>query len=520
MPSQQSMQLWQVAEGRLAMRDMDGARTMYQQLLGDREVRPMAELRLSTIASSQSRHRDAVAHAVAAFEARWPHAGMLAMIAQRLAMLGETEAALACAMAPEIVHSRDPALLADVGNLLAYNTFPDEALALFERARSLGRDDATLGYLIGLTCKYAGDDARARDELARSLRAQPDLGVAYWELSKLDAKIVAQPEWIDRLRAAIRAKRPDAPDLPLMHYALFRALDTLGDTGDAWQALSEGMRLRRRQVRYNGDDEQALFDLLGAIKAPAADGEGPDGPRPIFIVGMPRSGTTLLERVLGNHPDVHGAGELFEMTGQLRWMCDAVPAPYLDAKLAARAEGFDFAELGRRYASHTQWRAKGFACYVDKMPANFLNVSYIVRALPRAKILHMVRGPMDTCFSNLKECFANGYAHSYDQLEMADHFRRYRTLMAHWRAAYPGRILDVRYDDLVAEPERTAREVIEFCGLPWSDGLSAIEGRSGTVATASSVQVREPIHGRFLHQWRRYEAHLGPMRERLGALAY
>lgn len=520
MPSQHAMQLWQIAERQLGVRDMEGARASFQRLVSDREVRPMAELRLSSIASSQARHRDATAHAVAAFDARYADAGMLAMIARRLAMLGETEDALACAMDPEILRSNDPALLVDVGNLLAYNTFPDEALALFERARSLGRNDATLSYLIGLNCMYAGDDARASEELDRSLRADPGMGVAYWALSKLESGSAEQPDWIDRLRTAIRAKPADAADLPLVQYALFRALDAQGDIDAAWQALSDGMRTRRKQLRYDNAQDQALFDRLGALRPQAGEGEGPDGPQPVFIVGMPRSGTTLLERMLGNHPEVHGAGELFDLAGQLRWMCDSAGSPYLDAALAEKTEAIDFDELGHRYASHTQWRAKGHRLYIDKMPANFLNVSYIARALPRAKILHMVRGPMDTCFSNLKECFANGYPHSYDQVEMADHYRRYRALMAHWRALYPERILDVRYDDLVAEPERVAREVVGFCDLPWSEGLSAIERRTDTVATASAVQVREPIHGRFLQQWRRYEAHLGPMRERLGALAY
>jgi hypothetical protein len=217
---------------------------------------------------------------------------------------------------------------------------------------------------------------------------------------------------------------------------------------------------------------------------------------------------------------VADAGELHDFVRQMRWCADLPGGALLDLRLARAAESVDFAELGRRYLGHTRWRARGKAVYTDKMPPNFLCVPYIARALPQARILHMVRGPMDTCFSNLKEWFAGTYAYSYDQEEMADHFRRYRALMAHWRTLYPDRILDVRYDELVADPAAVTREVLEFCGLPWQEGLEAIEKRTDAVSTASAIQVREPIHGRFLQQWRRYEAHLGPLRQRLGALAY
>jgi len=265
---------------------------------------------------------------------------------------------------------------------------------------------------------------------------------------------------------------------------------------------------------------QALFDHLGGLGPVEGIGCITDGPRPVFIVGMPRSGTTLLERILGSHPDIEDAGELLDFVRQMRWCADAAGDKLLDLDLARKAEGtVDWAELGRRYLDRTQWRAKGKPVYTDKLPPNFLNVAYIARALPQARILHMVRGSMDTCFSNLKMLFAGAYPPSYDQIEMADHFRGYRALMTHWHEAFPGRILDVHYDQLVNEPERVAREVLEFCGLPWHEGIAAIEKRSGTVATASTAQVREPIHQRFLEQWRRYEAHLGPLRERLGALA-
>src|SRR5690606_15901884 len=155
------------------------------------------------------------------------------------------------------------------------------------------------------------------------------------------------------------------------------------------------------------------------------------------------------------------------------------------------------AALRSHHLEDTGGRAGGTRYYTDKLPANFVWLGHIARALPQARFLHLVREPMDVCFSNLKELFANAYPHSYDQVEMAGHFCRYHRLMAHWRQAFPERVLDVEYQALVTDPEGQARRVLAFLGLPWTPGLAAIEKREGAVATASAVQLREPVHARF-----------------------
>jgi tetratricopeptide (TPR) repeat protein len=519
--SQSPLQVWHAAERQLAARDHEAARDSYRQLMGDPQFASLAYLRLSLIAAAQRRYRDAVEQAMAAFAARVPDPDLLEMIAKRLSTFGEAQAMLACTGDATVQQATSIQTLAELGKLLSDASFPGDALPLLQRARRLGLDTPILGHLIGLCLMYTGDAAAAERELLACLKAEPDMPLALWGLGKLRLDHGAD-ERIAGLRRAIarRAKADPDSELPLLHYSLFAELDRRDEIEPAWQALSEGMRLRRAQMRHDTAAEQALFEHLSALRPQPVEGAVEAGPRPVFIVGMPRSGTTLLERILGNHPDVADAGELRDLVRQLRWMCDLAGPSHLDLALAQRAETIDFAELGRRYLAHTQWRAQGRAVYTDKMPSNFINASYIARALPQARILHMVRGPMDTCFSNLKEWFAGAYPHTYDQIEMADHYRRYRTLMSHWRTLYPERILDVRYDELVTEPERVAREVLEFCDLPWHEGMSAIERRTDAVATASAMQVREPIHGRFLEQWRRYGAHLGPLRERLGALAY
>ena len=521
MPTQDTLRAWQTAERHLEQKQFDSARAAYGRLAGDAELAPMAHLRLSLIARSEGRYRDSVDEALAAYVARVADPDLLELVAKRLFVVGEHEKAVDTATSPTVLGTCEASTLAELGKMLSDHTFPEQALQLLEGAQRLGLRSPALRYLIGLNLNYAGRPAEAQSVLEGCLANAPGMATALWVLAKMGRPPGDGVDRVDRLRAAI-AQQPDGdPDSSWLYYALFVELDRRGDTDAAWRALDAGMRARRALLAQDTSGEQALFDHLGELRATPGSGYITDGPRPVFIVGMPRSGTTLLERILGNHPDITDAGELLDLVRQLRYCADLGGDQLLDLELARKAEQFvDWADLGRLYLSHTQWRAKGRAVYTDKLPPNFMNVAYIVRAMPQARILHMVRSPMDTCFSNLKMHFAGVYPPSYDQLEMADHFRRYRTLMAQWHAAFPDKILDVRYDELVADPERVAAEVMEFIGLPRREGLSRIESRAGIVATASATQVREPVHSRFLDQWKRYEPYLGPMKQRLGVLGY
>ena len=233
---------------------------------------------------------------------------------------------------------------------------------------------------------------------------------------------------------------------------------------------------------------------------------------------MHRSGTTLLERVLGNHSQVAAGGELYDFPAQLRWALGRHFSGPSDAEVVAKAPEIDFPLLGLRYLDQVAWRAEGKPFIVDKLPSNFLNIGFIRRAMPQAKILHITRDPMDTCFSNLKELFSAACPYSYDQGELADWYLQYRGLMAHWQRSVPGFVFDVSYERLAAEPEAEARRILAFCGLEFEPGCIDTASNRGSVNTASSAQVREPIHQRNVGAWRRYERHLGPLAEALRPL--
>ena len=511
------LQAWQEAEHLMSAGQSEPAAVRYQQLIDLDGWQSPAALRLSTLAARSGRMRDAVAFALRASapSQQEDDAALLEALTRQLFDLGEIEVGLACAQAPALSSAYDPDVLRGLGQALLSQSFPDLAETFLQRAQRIRDGGAPARYLLGLAAFYQGDEAEAERAWEAALQRNPMMPPVHRLLAKLRRQTPARNH-IDRLRATVARMPQGHPEAPWLHYALFKELDDMDDIEGAWQALVQGMQARRRQVAYDAVAEARLFDRLQARSVPATGvAVSTTAPTPIFIVGMPRSGTTLLEQILARHPHVQDAGELRDMLCQLRWVCDRVGGPHLDEALCVAAEQADMGLLGRRYLEKTAWRANGRAFFTDKMPANFLLVDHIARALPQARILHMVRDPMEVCFSNLKELFVDAYPHTYDQREMAAHFIRYRGLMRHWHSRHPGRILDISYEDLVRAPEAAARRVLDFCGLAWDPDVLAMGPRTSSVATASAAQVREPIHVRYVGQWRRYAHHLQPMQTAL-----
>lgn len=512
--------LWQDAERAFAGGHATAARSAYQALVA-REPRHVGGwLRLSSLATGGGRYRDSVVAALHA-AAAVPGTPVLRLpVASRLLDVGESQparvlfdATLAGALPPELA-----AEAAFIAHRLEDHV---AAAALAAQASRAQPGNPALLVLRGTALTFCGHIDEAERALEDCIRSAPGLGSAHWTLSKL-RRWSSQENHVPRLQRLAATLADADPAAPYVYYALFKELEDCGRNAEAWTALERGCASRRRHVLYDADAERRLFAQLAARcdagflshQAPAGE-----GPVPIFIVGQPRSGTTLLERILGAHPQVRDAGELHDFPFQLAWACDHQVPAMLDETMVAAAPGLDWVGLGARYLGHSQWRARSRGFYTDKLPRNFMQLGFIHKALPSARILHMVRDPMDTCFSNLKELFGAAYPHSYDQADMAHHYRHYAGLMQHWREVLPGRFLDVSYEALVADPERVAREVLAFCGLEWEPGCVAIEDRHDASSTASTVQVREPIHVRNVAQWRRHAAQLEPLRRLLGDAA-
>lgn len=513
---QEIARLWRHAETQLAQRNGEAARAAYEAIVAREPLHAAAWLRLSHLASMSGRYRDSVVAALAAADAPASEWLIRADVCERLLAVGESKAALDYCSATPFDAAPAEALF-DFALLLQKLGDAPWALRLADAADAKGLRSPQSRYLRATLQIFCGRDDGVEEALETCLRDAPQLASAHWTLSKL-RRWTTRDNHIERLQRTAAAMSKDDPGAAYVLFALFKELEDCERYPEAGQALIQACAARRRGLQYDRAAEHALFDRLIARCTPeflSQQATSATGSAPIFIIGQPRSGTTVLERILGAHSQVADAGELHDFPHQMLWICDRQSRQVPDAEMVAIADRIDYAELGRRYLARTQWRAHGKPYYTDKLPRNFMQVGFIHRALPQAKILHMVRDPMDTCFSNLKELFGAAYPHSYDRQEMAGHFLDYRRLMAHWRRVLPDRVHDVSYADLVADPERVAREVLDFCGLPWEPGCVAIERNTSAVATASTVQVREPIHQRSLGQWKRYERELEPLRRAL-----
>ncbi|MDE1898939.1 MAG: sulfotransferase [Xanthomonadaceae bacterium] len=394
----------------------------------------------------------------------------------------------------------------------------EHALRLLEQASRRGMESPALRSLRGQLRMYCADFAGARADYEALQDADPADARAALALVRLHQGEPAPAQASAIERAIPLAEEGDRK--AALHFALFEELHALRRYAQAWSVLQSANAAMRRVLAYDGDQEQQLLDSLMRrctpefIDARPVE-DSPDGPVPIFVIGLPRSGTTLLDRLLGSHPKITSAGELGDFSYQMGWATDHDTSALLDIDIVDRAGEADFQEVGRRYRAQTGWRAQGRPFFIDKLPANFLLAGFIAKALPEARLLHVVRDPMDVCFSNFRAFFGYAYAYSYNLDDIAAHHARYRRLMAHWHAAMPGRILDVDYAQLATDPQSTLRRVLDFCGLTFDVAcLDPMRNNAAPTATLSAVQIRGAIRP-HRNAWQPYSSDLAQLQRAL-----
>lgn len=405
----------------------------------------------------------------------------------------------------------DPGLLASCANQLS--NMNDHELALECARKAVAVDQAGIGARLirGQMLAQHGEIDAASADFNWCLARAPGIASAWWALARLKRQ-TKESNHVPALRNLLAAPGLALADKAYAAFALHKELDDLGDVDGAWRALELACAAKRSTLTYAREDSRRLVDGLIALPVPDAEGEAGSAARtPIFIIGMHRAGTTLLEQLLDAHPQVHGVGELYDFTSAMRHATDHHCQGVIDDVIMDRSRALDFADVGRHYLDGVAWRLGQESTFTDKLPSNFLNTGFICQALPQAKILHMVRDPVETCFSNLRELFSAANPYSYDQLEMADYFIQYRRLMTHWKASYPGRILDVDYARLTSDAAGTMREVATFCGLDYMPGMSDTRCSTRAVSTASAMQVREGVIRRERPKWAPYARHLQPL---------
>ncbi len=450
-------------------------------------------------------------------------AALIAQLVRSLYLCGETVAARNCLDHPALALNPSGEMLAAQAHLRwMLNDIP-AALALIERAMDAGVDTPDEYYLHAMLLQFTGQLERADAVLDACLRRWPTFSGAAMAQARLRRQ-TKESNHLDFLRTQLRripVNSKVAEDNFVraeFEHALFKELDDLGQHAEAWSALERSNAIMHAFNPYDADGEAAVTDAI--ISQPQAGNAGSaksssrfDGPVPLFIVGMPRSGSTLLDRMLSNHSKVASAGEINDLLRQLQWLTDVPDGGAIRRlELVNRSKNIDFDELGARYLRQTQWRAQGRDYYINKLPTNFPFVDIIHRALPHAPILHTVREPVDVCFSNLKAMFGHTSAYSYDMASLAHYHRQYVRLMTHWRTTLPDSLFDISYASLVQQPEAVMREVLAYCGLDLEEDCLHPERNTAPVATPSSAQVREAIHTRGIGEWQHYATQLESLR--------
>ena len=406
-----------------------------------------------------------------------------------------------------------PVVLDLIGTTLSLMGEYEAALAFYQQATNQRPDHPPFLQNLANNLVYLGDTDAAEAVFKRIIELQPDSPQSHWGLSS--SRKAKDSSHIEQMQTLEARHHSDARSKAFYQYAMGKEYEDLQQWEAAFEAFSQGAAARRATVEFDEAAEVAMFDYLEEhYTAQWLDGlpEGNMDPSPIFVLGQPRTGTTLVERIISSHSQVHSAGELQQLGLAVRRLGNYRNPKRFSEELFVLAQQLEPAKVGNLYLQTTRKMRGDTPRFVDKLPQNYFFIPLILKALPNAKIVHLVRDPMDACFSSFKQLFADAYLHSYDQREMARHHARYRRLMATWRERFPGRFFDISYEDTARDLEPNARALIDYLELPWEDACLNFYQQDGAVSTASAVQVREPAHTRSIGRWRRYEKQLQPMK--------
>lgn len=332
-------------------------------------------------------------------------------------------------------------------------------------------------------------------------------------------KVTTGKNNIDELKTLLLATQPSSKDRIGICFALAKELEDSAMWQESFHYLAEGAALKRSALSYDVQNElnsfQAIAKSYDAEICSSVSEVNETGA--IFVLGMPRTGTTLVERMLNSHAKVASLGEFQYFPKQLveTVIHTTAPATEKGHTLIERSVTADFNRLGLAYMKAANEKSKGAEFHVDKLPFNFMYSGMIAKALPQARLIHLVRDPMDTCYAIFKTLFHQVYSFSYQLDELADYYIGYHNLMLHWQKVLPGKILLVRYEQLVQDTEAEARRLLEFCGLEWQDQVLEFHLQEGASSTASAAQIRQPVHKDSLNKWRQFAKELEPLRQKL-----
>lgn len=482
---------------------------------------PRTAVLASLIAEAQDDASRALQIVNAAIEHHGVSGELLVRQAQVLMRLRRRAEGVAAARRAAELCKSEPRMLQALARIHTERNEPAEAKPLLQSARELLPTDVSILYDSGVAHFYLNEMDEAAVLLERALTLAPGNGFALYVRSQLGTQTIDRNNVV-HLRNVLMRPQLRRQDAISTYFALAKELEDIGEYQESFAALAEGNRIKRATLDYDvANDVAAMRKVMAHYTADALARARPGDPStgPIFIVGMPRTGTTLVERILGSHSEVKSLGELVDFPAEMTDLALRTHAESgsTDPDLLRVSLDMDFAELGRNYLAAVRPLAGEHRFFVDKLPFNFRYCGLIHQAMPNAKILHLTRDPIDTCYAIFKTLFINAYHYAYQLDELAQFYIEYRHTMDHWHAVLPGVICDVSYEELVADPPTQCRRLLQWCGLPWQDEVLDFHQSKSASTTASAAQVRRPIYRSSVKKWRNFEQQLQPVVRRLAA---
>jgi tetratricopeptide (TPR) repeat protein len=371
--------------------------------------------------------------------------------------------------------------------------------------------------MYGVALLYMGKFEQAKMQFQKAVELNPRDGVSYNQLSVLKVS-ENRDNRIINIEAALRDVDLDSVNKAYMHFSLFNEYDAISNPEKAWQHLQLANMVRRSSVHHDvSHDVAGCKNIIATYKHLPADVTNvvAEDVVPIFIVGLPRTGTTLLEKMLSSFDEVKACGELRTFRRELELEVNSNFLNVFGFGFCTNSVDIDYARVGREYLRKNRWRLNAKKFMVDKEPSNCIYAGFIARAMPNARIIHIKRNPMDACFSNYKQFFAqSSFTYSYDILELAEHYKLYAKIMQFWKEQIPESLLEISYESLVNNPDFQAERIRKFCGFKPKKHTEP-QNANYLTSTLSAAQVRAPIHNKNINAWRRYETQLKPLYDAL-----
>lgn len=439
----------------------------------------------------------------------------LLQLARCYRKLGESTRSIAVAKKIESLGSLNTAQLDLLGTIYFKLGETEAAARCHRQAYELTPNNPHVIFNAASAYQTMGDLKKAAEFYEKVISVNPSDFDAHAALSQLSTQTPVSNH-VDRLKNSLADINDNWNGQHKLCYALAKELEDLGEYTQSFEFLQRGSNIRRQRTAYSVSDDVALIDnIISATSKDFINTEKPgsDSEEPIFIVGMPRSGTTLVEQIVSSHSDVFAAGELHNFGIAAKRIANDINAKnFISQEQLVALANVDYKQLGELYIQSTRPRTGHTSRFIDKLPMNVQLCGHIHKALPKAKIIVLDRHPLDVCYSNFKLSFKSGYDYSYKLEDIGQYYLAYRRLVEHWQAVLPATsFYTISYESLVANQEQESKKLIEFCGLDWQAQCLQFYNNKEGVATASASQVRSPIYKSSVQRWKSYREQLQPL---------